>query len=332
MYDLSSTLFRFRLRFALVGAGLALGCAKAPASAQDAGPVDAGLADAGPVDAGPPRCDVYAPPVALPAVASPRVTEASGLAMSRRHEGVLFTHNDSGDTARFFAVDAAGATRGEYHLAGAQPAQDIEDMAWSPCTASPTGSCLWLGDIGDNLERRADYVVYRTPEPDLDPDGGVADVDIAAFPFTYPDGPHNAETLLVHPLTGTVYVVTKVLPSQTGPSGVYRFPALTPGVPVVLEKVGTLLPPDPLNPQLTAGDLHPTGTRLLLRTYVGVFELRGEAGEDFEALLAKPWQRLPTPDEPQGEGIGYTPDGLGYVTLSEGAHPTPFRVGCKFTE
>ena len=75
-----------------------------------------------------------------------RITESSGLVAGSRSD-LLFTHNDSGDVARFFAVDRTGRTRATYRLRGVQ-ARDWEDIARGP------GGTLWLGDIGDNSASR----------------------------------------------------------------------------------------------------------------------------------------------------------------------------------
>jgi hypothetical protein len=262
--------------------------------------------------------------VPLGTVQSDQITEASGIVPTQT-PGVYFTHNDSGDTARFFAIDETGSLRAEFHLAGNPTAIDIEDISRGPC---PSGTCVFLGDIGDNLSTRSGCVVYRFPEPALpDVDAGPVDLTFDALPFTYPDGPHNAETLLVHPLTGRLYVITKTFP---GPSSVFVFPEpLTPGASVVLQKVTEIAPPEENDRQLTAGDIHPSGARLLLRTYGAVWELRGQVGDAFETVLAQPWQHVPTPPEIQGEGLAYLADGLGYVTIAEGQHPTPYRTGCR---
>ena len=42
------------------------------------------------------------------------INEASGIAASRMNANVLWTHNDSGDSARVFAMTAAGANLGTY--------------------------------------------------------------------------------------------------------------------------------------------------------------------------------------------------------------------------
>ena len=81
---------------------------------------------------------------------SPRVTESSGVAASRAHPGVLWTHNDSGDDAYVYATDLAGADRGLVRIRGAR-AVDWEDIALGPC---PTrrGACLYIADTGDKRE------------------------------------------------------------------------------------------------------------------------------------------------------------------------------------
>src|SRR5947199_8194999 len=60
--------------------------------------------------------------------------------------------------------------------------------------------------------------IYTIPEPDQLAD---ADVRYHRYDFTYPDGPHNAETLLVEPGTNQLYIVTKV---DKGAGGIYSAP------------------------------------------------------------------------------------------------------------
>ena len=95
---------------------------------------------------------------------SPRVKESSGIAASRAHVGVLWTHNDSGDDAYVYATDLAGADRGVVRVRGAR-AVDWEDIALGPC---PTrrGTCLYIADTGDNEMARKSVVIYAVAEPD----------------------------------------------------------------------------------------------------------------------------------------------------------------------
>jgi len=129
----------------------------------------------------------------------PGVPEASGLALSRRHPGLLWTHNDSGHATELFAIDAAGSLQGRVRVP--VRTRDFEDISAGRC---PTGDCLYIADIGDNDHARRDIRVLRIPEPEPG-DGQTAPPD--AFTLTYPDGPHNAEALFV--VDTTVYVVTR---------------------------------------------------------------------------------------------------------------------------
>ena len=95
--------------------------------------------------------------------ADPRITESSGLATSSTGE-LVYTHNDSGDEGRFFAVGPDGRTRTAYVVPGVEP-RDWEDMARGPDEQGR--SSLWLGDIGDNnAVRENGLLVHRVLEPE----------------------------------------------------------------------------------------------------------------------------------------------------------------------
>lgn len=141
---------------------------------------------------------------------STRLTESSGVVVSRAHPGILWTHNDSGDGPYLYATDLRGTDRGAVRVPGAE-AVDWEDIALGPCPRRP-GDCLYVGDIGDNLERRPSVTVYAVPEPE--PPLTAADtqrVTAAALALSlyYPDGPHDVEALYVSPRDTAVYLVSK---------------------------------------------------------------------------------------------------------------------------
>ena len=243
--------------------------------------------------------------------------ELSGIVASLAHDGVFYVHNDSGDSARFFAIDATGKELATFKVSGAT-AVDWEDIARAPC---PAGTCLFFGDIGDNNAERDDYAVYRVTEPTAITDGSVT---AEKLPFTYPDGHHNSETLLADPATGGLFVVTKTV----GTSSVYAFPLpLTPGKSVVLTKAGDISLP--IMPSLiTGGDVHPFGRGVLLRTYTAVWLFPQAQGMSVaDALVGEPCA-APTPDEDQGEAIGWLASGAGFVTTGEGKHEPMYRVAC----
>ncbi len=154
------------------------------------------------------------------------IDEASGLAASRANPGVLWVHNDSGDTARVFAMNVQGTHLGIYNLSGAS-ATDWEDTAVGPGPVEGQ-SYLYLGDIGDNNAVRSTIRVYRAPEPAVSPSQPPVNVDlsdVATTTLQYPDGPRDAETLMIDQATADLYIVSK----RETPSRLYRaaFPQST---------------------------------------------------------------------------------------------------------
>lgn len=254
--------------------------------------------------------------------------EASGIVASRVHPGVLYAHNDSGDTARVFAFDDTGAAIATLTIAGATHT-DWEDIAIGPC---PAGSCIYVGDIGDNGTNRPTKTVYRFPEPDLA--GGPATVTISnveAFPFSYPVGLdffNNAETLLVHP-EGDVYVVTKEDPGE--PSIVFKFPQpLVANQTATLTRLATLPFPTGNQPDISGGDIDPCGGSVLLRLgSAKLFLLEPTGGFDTAFTQpASPIRELPIAQEANGEAISWDATGAGYFTISEGAGAQLHRIAC----
>jgi len=262
-------------------------------------------------------CKRCGAPAAVGTLASPDLVEVSGIAASALHPDVYYVHNDSGDGARLFAIDASGKERGRFDVDGAF-AVDWEDAAAGPC---PEGRCVYLADIGDNLAKRSSCTVYRVPEPKTLV--GTQSVKAEPLHFTYPDGSRDAETLLVHPTTGELFIVSKVV---VGASTLYRFPMpLTPGATVVLEKLGEVPSPSGLT-RFTSGSIHPQGKGILLRAYTMLYHYPLE-GSVAEALAAEPCS-APVAVEKQGEAVEWTASGDGYVTISEGASAPVNRVGC----
>jgi hypothetical protein len=263
------------------------------------------------------------------------LVEASGIVASRAHPGILYSHNDSGDTARVIAFDEKGTFLAQLDVTGAT-ATDWEDIAVGPC---PAGSCIYVGDIGDNATNRATKTVYRFPEPALVPGQATGTINVTgvqAFPFTYPVGPdlfHNAETLLVHPITGELYVVTK---ENVGvPSTVFEFPQpLTPGTSATLTKLAVLPFPAGTDPDVSGGDIDPCGTSVVLRVgSVRAYVLMPTPGQGFDTAFtaAGPLAQLrtvPVANEANGEAISWDAAGTGYFTVGEGASSVLHYVAC----
>lgn len=257
-------------------------------------------------------CPACGDPERRGAVQSPELDELSGLAASVRHEGVLYGHNDSSDSSRIFALSPTGEHLATYELEGARN-DDWEDIAHSPCAA---GDCLWVADIGDNDGTRTEYAIYLMEEPATIAAGDHV-VPAEHVTFTYPDGPHDAEVLLVHPLTGAVTLVTK---QPDGPAAIYDLPTLVPDGILEATKVGQVKPPKGSS-KFTGGAVHPDGTGVLLRTNSRLFYWPMDPARTVAEALAGEGCPLPLADEAQGEAVAFIDGGAAIMTIGEGINP-----------
>ncbi|HRJ26164.1 MAG TPA: hypothetical protein PLO61_01475 [Fimbriimonadaceae bacterium] len=243
---------------------------------------------------------------------SSEIQESSGLARSYRQPKTYFTHNDSGDSARFFQFDLTGKVLATYTISGAS-ALDWEDMASARVQGQPL---LFLGDIGDNAQKRASITVWVVSEPVAGADPNVKPQ--ARLTLTYPDSAHNAETLLVHPKTQTLEIVTK---TADGKSGVYRhIGPLTTGN-YTLKRVGDVnyVGAFEAGRLTTGGDVSPEGDFVVIRTYLGGFEYAVPPNGEWWKSTPR---RIQLAAEPQGEAIAYNLQGDQILTTSEGT-PCP---------
>ena len=253
-----------------------------------------------PVSGDPATC-VPGQPVDLPA----QVREASGVAASKRHPGVLWTHNDSGNDAVLFAIDLSGRLIGETRIAGTENV-DWEDIAVGAC---PSGSCVYIADTGDNDEDRDDAAVYRIPEPDA---AGGTSAEAERFAIRFPDGPRDVESIFVTP-AGVVYLIGK---GRHSAPAVYRFTPANSANAIVVEQVQLLGSAPFLLPSdlITSADALADGT-VAVRSYATLrFYTLTEAG-------LVPGKRDPVGltqfDEAQGEGVTFV-DPSTIVLTSEG--------------
>lgn len=222
----------------------------------------------------------------------PDIVESSGLVA---RDDLVVTVNDSGDSNRIFTVDrATGDTAGVTRWQGA--ARDIEALA-------PAGDgFVYAGDIGDNAEQREEIEIARVPFG-----RGDREVEAATYDLVYPDGPHDAETLLVHPQTGQVFVVAK------------EFIGRLYAAPQDLEEKGRneLTVVDEVLGIATDGAFFPDGDFLVLRSY-GQAAIYSWPALDRVALVDLPVQQ-------QGEGIAVSESGEVLIS-SEGENAEVLHV------
>ena len=236
--------------------------------------------------------------------------EASGVAVSRRHPGVLWAHNDSGEPI-LFALDTLGQLLARVHVNA--PNGDWEDIAVAPCGDTV---CLYIGAIGDNLQNRADRVIYRLPEPPLD-SATVTPTD--SFRFRLPGGPQDAEAFFVLP-DERMFLLSK---GRRGPITLFAFPPGSADSTATLQPLQTLTEGLVQLPEMvTAAGATPDGSVIVIRSY-SALQLYSFDGTTLQPLLPTSGVDLQPLNEFQGEGADIDADGMVYLVSEQGLERTP---------
>jgi hypothetical protein len=260
------------------------------------------------------RCEdlnrtTYGLPRHLGDLSNSQINESSGIAVSQRRPDVFWTHNDSGDVARIFALDATGRHLGECRIRNA-PSIDCEDIA----SFQWRGTCwLLLADIGDNDRRRSTCSLYLCEEPAV----AVGELDAIHVQFRYEDGPQDCEGVGVDVQQNQVLLTTKMFAPQTR---IYQLdlPRLMfPGAPLTARSLGTV--PVPL---ATALDISADGRLAIVATYLDGFLFNRAADEGWDRAFARAPLRIPLPVRRQGESVCFGRDGRTLYLTSEKL-PTP---------
>ncbi|MFF1479883.1 WD40 repeat domain-containing protein [Streptomyces sp. NPDC058301] len=236
-------------------------------------------------------------------IKDPRIKESSGLAASRAHPGIYWTHNDSDDGPYVYAVDSkTGQTIATITMTGVGRPRDVEAIS-----VGPDGN-VYVGDIGDNLGGTWKNVwIYKFREPAQLKD---ATVKATQYVVKYADGPRNAEALMVHPRTGRLYIASK----KEGGGGLYEGPErLSTAGTNVFRRIGDV-------PWVTDGAFSPDGGKLALRGYFWAAEYDWKDGK----LGAR--HGVDAPLMRQAESVTYTPDGKALLFGTEGAQSDVVRV------
>jgi hypothetical protein len=281
-----------------------------------------------------PESSQYDKPQTAGRIESSEINESSGVTASKCQPNLLWTHNDSGDGPYLFAIDQTG------HDLGTWKVEDAENLDWEDIASykDTGGKCfLYIADIGNSRkDPRTQHKIYRVAEPDV-PAGGShtrrkepARTDPAeVLTFAYPDEPHDAETLMVHPTTGEIYVVTK---SRNTAAGVYELKPIFGAETVRAEKIMDITVPAIPNGFLTGGDIAPDGMRLVICDYFAAYEFSLPAdAKQFDEI----WKQKPVVinlgDRDQGEAIGYSSDGNSLFATSEGKNQPLIRLNRRRT-
>ena len=250
------------------------------------------------------------------------LAELSGIVASQANPGVLWVHNDLARD-QVHAVGTNGQLLSSWSLSNV--VSDLEDISIGPGPLRQV-QYLYIGDIGDNPSVRPFIRVYRVPEPAVYLPGSVtlnAAVLTRKFPaveqliLQYPDGPHNAEEIMIDPLRGELLIVTKE--NTRARFYVASREQLNQGGNILLAFAGEIA-----FPIVSAGDIRFDGLEIILRQEDFARVWRRNPNESMAQTMKRAPGEAPvvgTPTEPNGEGITFARDGAGYFTVSEGNNP-----------
>lgn len=203
------------------------------------------------------------------------LNELSGMVGSRRHPGIFWVHNDSGDRSRIFALRADGSAAGDPEGIAVE---GVINRDWEGIGIDANQNLL-IADTGNNFNRRRDLTVYVIPEPNPSDRSARA---IAVLPFFYPDQErfppeqwnYDCEAIFAH--RGSIYLLTKHRGDRS--TRLFRLnPALDGEIqPAQLARAFSI------GGQVTGADIDPDNNRLAVLTYNAI------------------WVFEPPPDDPEG--------------------------------
>ncbi|GAB2563302.1 hypothetical protein [Spirosoma aerophilum] len=237
------------------------------------------------------------------------LSESSGLALSHRNAGCLWTEQDSGNSNQIQLLNQDGSVVARFTLDGLEN-RDWEDIAVGPGPI-PGESYIYLGEIGDNRRRNPEKIIYRFLEPtisgrQLPVDGHISTID--AIRLQLPDGPQNSEAFLIDPTTKDLFIFSK-----SDKTTLYRAPYPQSVTRTTLMVRQLIIPFE----RITSSAISTDGSEILMRNYTQLFYYKRQPGESITKALTRRPRLVPLAKEAQGEAVGWAPDGSGYYTTSE---------------
>jgi hypothetical protein len=262
----------------------------------------------------PPKTNIEAVPKELLGyIDNPEINESSGLARSNLHDHVLWTHNDSGDKARLFAINDHGKCQCEIRLRGIHP------IDWEDITSFQIDNTSYLAvaDTGNNQLTKRTCRVHILREPQL------TDKEVELFaeiPFVFEDGPHDCESLAYDPMARQFLLASKNLKFRTGIYSI-PWPETANTVQPKGARTARLLGHIPI-PFVTSMDMAPDGRRLTFLSFFHAAEYTLPINAGWKQSFLTTPTMTTLPGRSQGESICYSTDGSCYFLTSERL-PTP---------
>jgi hypothetical protein len=253
------------------------------------------------------------------------INEASGIVASYRNKGLLWTHNDSGDSNRIFSMDASGKGTREFFIEGANN-RDWEAIGMANFTE---GSFIYVADFGDNAANLADYAIYRVPEPEITASTPKTNTlrNVQKITFKYPDGARDSEAFLIDQSTKDIFIISK----REEKKRLYRLPFPQSYTQVItaefVQELTTFSTGTVQTAYITDANVSVDNQEIIIKNYFQIFHWRRATNETIPNALKRNPTVLPYNIEVQGEGVCFAQDGGGYYTISEeGTSRTPVKL------
>jgi hypothetical protein len=253
------------------------------------------------------------------------IKEASGIVASYRNKGLLWTHNDSGDSNRIFSMDSNGKGTREFFLEGANN-RDWEAIGMANFSE---GSFIYVADFGDNAANLADYAIYRVPEPEIIASTPKTNTlrNVQKITFKYPDGARDSEAFLIDQNTKDIFIITK----RDDKKRLYRLPFPQSYTQVItaefVQELTTFSTGTVQTTYITDANVSVDNQEIIIKNYFQVFHWRRATNETIANALKRTPTVLPYNIEIQGEGVCFAQDGGGYYTISEeGTSKMPVKL------
>lgn len=247
------------------------------------------------------------------------LNEVSGMAVSSLHQNIAYVHNDSFDSSRFFAISNTGELLTTYYFKTTANNNwgvlDCEDIATGPGPEKGQ-HYIYLADIGDNFSLRKQIQVYRFKEPPATK--AAADtINAALLNLSFPNGPHDAETIMIDPKQKLLYIISKREDSVGIYSCTLNFKS---NDKIILKQQGKIFfEGNSKMKWIVAGDISKDGTQVILKSLEKVYYWKRNGNEPIYQTL----KRIPVIQKNfithgQQEAIAFAPDGKGYYVMAEG--------------
>lgn len=240
------------------------------------------------------------------------MANASGIAASRAYPGMYWIEDDKSGNSDIYLVDSTGAEQAVFTVTGAAH-RDWTDIGIGPGPLTGT-NYIYIADIGDSKGNNPACYIYRVPEPSTPLGSGALNASTAIadkITYQYPDGPRDAETILVDPASKDIYIVDKLVPSD---SYFLPYPQSSDTVIMVKKLIENMRVTDG---PLRSGGIASDRREILMKSYNSIYLWKITPGQTIlNALLTTP-VAIPITPEVQGEAICYTPDDNEFWTTSK---------------